>query len=521
MSDNQAVIDLVISKVKSKQEDSEVKANAGRDISERLSQRERFHELLGDDSVETDVINKFLASSEYATFALELSEEDIETTRRVISKHNLIFSPYEPADIVYYLSIAIDLIIQNMEGDGVGFGDKRIIFATHSQYSPHGDISLLAPNVYLVLMGRYLLLDLLSIAYTMGDLVKNCRLEGQSGPFIKHLGSQCYLDMFFRTAHRMQLPYLVSSIAFGEKYRFGTDFSFEDEELKESDDFYLLMVVFLIAHEIGHLRAGHFEKREIPFASKVYRTIFDPDSDQYSFSGANAIYDKLKEYTNTSLDAHCRELDADAFALSSAVDVAVDIAESRYLGYAASQVVLSILSITDRISFYNKHGEDVTNLLDGGDYFTDIALVDVMFPMEKHPWGVTRLVLLSYMMQLLMSYDKSPSADAHQFVSNLGTNISYPFSLISKEVMAISAYIASKPGEFVAMLTRQGLLTRYIKRAGESENGPVIFGWFKKRDPERGLERSDPYELYGMRKLVNDPELKRQWDMLRPYFIQE
>ncbi|SCY54229.1 hypothetical protein [Nitrosospira sp. Nsp13] len=452
---------------------TDVRANSGNDkIRESLECRMKFHRLLSDRNVSPPDVSHYMSlMAENANCSWDtviFKAPMVEWCRKTMLSRNVSFSPYEPPKTVSLLLQALDHLLNNLDSS---FSDLHFILATDMKYRPHGQVQKLGHDTYLIIFGCYLVADMEGLARTYYDLIARARANDVNKPF-----EEIFLDGSIEYAlahslHRLQLPYFLASMFLGEKYRFAHNASptAANNKMKERiDAFHILMIVFLLAHEFGHIRAGHLEGNSSLFSPVAWYLM--EGSEFYALKDLAIDPRIVKNYQDMYFPFHQKEFIADAVACHLTMNVAVDLFHNKWPGLAAVGIVLAAISLFDRMNYLLTRGMDPATRI-GLSRFNRVPFApDLLMPISSHPWGKTRLNVLPISILTKIVPGRSLGSQEYSFITGVLTGAAGAIALTGAEAMAIVSWVIRRSGELVSVLTTKGLLTTHYPE-GTNEKG--------------------------------------------------
>ncbi|MFB9681688.1 tetratricopeptide repeat protein [Streptosporangium vulgare] len=416
---------------------------AAAEVEQGFADRAAFHRALHADDVTAEELAALCGATAGETARL----------RADLEPGTIRFTPAEPASCVIHLSRSFTRVSKLMGLDGT----HEFLFATDYRYRPHASVQQWADSRYLVLMGRYVVQDMWALSLVLAQLVV---VAGRAFPGLEEPWTHpAFPRVLLDTAHTN--PYLHQQIAYGmcamvEGERFRTAIGVDDDETLAPVMFEIARgaMDFLVGHELSHVYRGHLHAAGRPadefpwFAGEAF------DRVRESPGGAAAVETYLRDYW----PAHSLELEADRFAMMSAADTGASVA--RDLRLVGIEFAVSVLSFLDRASYLTEYGDDPAEAVGLREYSRVPGLVDVLLPMETHPWGKTRATAVTSEVQLVYRSLVEPAelrrkALLMQAVGNV-------LSSMSGRALNAIQWINSRPGESLAViLPDDKLLTHY------------------------------------------------------------
>jgi hypothetical protein len=415
----------------------------------------KFHKILLDPKISIEEILDFVQVN-LPVGSIPIHEGLVEIAVEIARRGTFFLTPVEPINTSIYILNAIHLIVENVE---LGKSIDEIFICTDHSYRPHASVQVVEENSYAIILGYYLFMDCYLMSATYYDLIFRAR-DGKNIEFSEVFSSK-YLIPILRTSHHMwQMPCILAGTVLGEKLRCAAIFpeSLLTEKSGYVTQFSMLMHVFIIAHEIGHVFSGHLSLKS---SSMVQREIVVSLLDTY-FSEEPAEEIQKKIYINRYLNRHCEEFQADDFALQQCINTSVDLFGSRLPGIAAAFVVINLISMFDKIFHYATTGQNVTKIV-GITKFNRVPFsVEFRLPRRSHPWGKTRLFMLQHSNYISNHLDcdfNHEKVEINQEIFN--TIAEGAHSVISQcdiEAIKLSNEVLKKDGEIVVSVLSEGIL---------------------------------------------------------------
>jgi hypothetical protein len=442
----------------------------------RQQMRETFHRMLHDPEVTAEEVDKFVRENKDCCFSpdgisLGIGTDNISRIRNFCKTVNIHFPRTEFADIVYFLVQAFESLSQN---SNEAIWKAHFVVATDGEYHPHAHIRKLGDNCYSIVFGIYLLADLAKVAFTFYAILTEFR-SSQCAPegFSEAVGSPGFIKTFNGSLHRRQFPYVLVSLALGERYRYITKFEsalFSQQEARFSV-FYQLTICFLVAHEVAHLINGDLDGKE-PYFSEWMASMFDHASDMcmLKYISRSELASFWKKYGRM----HSREAGADFEAFRITQDIAVDRMGHRAVGVAAASLVLSVIAWVDRARYFIEHRADPARVVGRHLYNRNLGHVDVKLPIASHPWGKTRAALLGYY-GLINAMALEKLMTSFESDRQVGISVMRMFSETVAEALAILVSLSQMPGEFAAMEFDGKVVTTYWPDILSSPERKTVF----------------------------------------------
>lgn len=462
------------------------------EIQQECVSRKRFCHALEDPAISDEDVAKLGSGTGAEGLYQPPDAAAIAELRRNLGACPIMFTQAEPPALATILSQSFWRLRHVAEQ---GCANAKFILASDYTYRPHASIQEMRPELYLILIGRYLLADITSIAHILADLMANTRETDDELPWQKSTFPIKLPEEYDRSPLRWQLPYKLCSSAEGERYRFAIRF-------QGSDDFAQVIATelitgatdFLIGHELGHIIRGHLRDRAtlpngIPWiyqeAFKFLREMLGGDTEEL-----------IAQFTNRCLPHLARELDADALGLLWSAGFGPTGAwDLRLMG---AQLAISTIAFVDRAIYMIKNGRD-PGMLIGLDNYSMPGVVDILLPKTSHPWGKTRATFLCNSLSALYQQDFPPAELKRK--AALMLVVQDVFNIHGAFALQAVHFVNSKPGEYVAMLLPDDKLwTRYFPPTATADGG----------HEDTITEASQFYLDLSGQRLIHDPN-KVKW----------
>jgi tetratricopeptide (TPR) repeat protein len=426
------------------------------EVEQGFTNREAFHRALHADEVTAAELAS-LGESASAGSVGGTTAAEMEQLRRDLARSPIRFTPVEPPSCAVHLSRSFTRVSELM---GL-CKEHEFLFATDYRYRPHASVQQWAENRYLVLMGRYVVMDTWALSLILAQLIV---LAGRAFPDMEKPWThpdfpQALLDTarenpFFHH----QIAYGMCAAVEGERYR--TAIAIANQAHENVDLIPVMFEIasgamdFLVGHELSHVHRGHLHAAGQPAGESPWFAAEAFDRVRESANGADVFETYLRDYW----PAHSLELEADLFAMMSAADIGASVAQDlRLMGI---QFAVSLLSFLDRANYLIEFGYDPAEGTGLREYNQVPGLIDVMFPMATHPWGKTRATAVPSEVQLVYESLVEPTelrrkALLMQAVGTLLASMSGP---------ALNAirWINGRPGESMAIVSPDDkLITQY------------------------------------------------------------
>ncbi|WP_435191210.1 hypothetical protein [Streptomyces sp. bgisy126] len=206
---------------------------------------------------------------------------------------------------------------------------------------------------------------------------------------------------------------------------------------------------FLMAHELSHVVKGHLHHDGTPVSEFPWI-----DSKHFERARSTGLVDT---YLREHWPAHSREMEADLEALvCCAGDGETGAWDLRLMG---AEIVLNLISFTDRASYWMKHGTDPVDVL-GLKGYGALGLLDVQLPLPEHPWGETRVTVANNTLSALYGSYFSPS-ELHR-KRDLLVAVADIFGSMNARALQAVRWASRRPGEYMAITSYNGtMVTHY------------------------------------------------------------
>lgn len=427
--------------------------------------RRKFHEMMLDNSTPVEDIVQFVRSNDEGLGG-PLLEKMIVIACETRRTGRIFFTKSEPIKSTIYILYSLHHILNNTDDLD---NNAKFIIATDSQYRPHAQVTIIDDSCFSILISRYLISDSYIFACSIYDIVFKAR-SSEEMSFLEAFSKPILEKVILESHHRIQLPYALASLFVGEKLRCCAIFDRDTVETKAAYaiHFCTCMIVFILAHELGHIVSKHLEDRSdagaSPFIDIIEDHISNIDIDSHQNRAIHDIY--LKKYA----PAHSKEFAADAVALQITLNVSVDLFENKYPGLAAAFVVICIISTLDKLSFFVRTGHSITDLLDITRFNRVPFAPDLRAPQKSHPWGKTRFYMLqkSFILMNMLNYPKDPKRiqlETEQ-LNSIALGAHSIVNLCDQESFFIISEISVRDGEITAtVLPDYVCLTQHFKDA--------------------------------------------------------
>lgn len=370
------------------------------------------------------------------------NENSINVLRKDLKRFPLNFTNAEPPSVAVLLARAFARVSRFSQAE---MPHAEFILATDLTYRPHASVSEWERDRYLILMGRYLLVDLCRLAHMIAIYVREIRKPDDEAPWLNEDFPHTLLTGLKRSENQWQFPYTLCSAAEGERYRFATMYTEDLFEDRVANEISTGAIDFLVGHEIMHVLANHL--REPPKRNKDIPYFFNPTSDLLSTFFANDSEKRTASYLDDYWPHHQREIMADMAGLEwAAGNGSTGAWDLRLMG---AQLAISTISFIDRVRFLIKHKIDPVIYL-GSDKYAHPGLVDIVFPQPSHPWGKTRETLLGASLSPIYGHLFSEQEILRKtLLMKLVRDI---FHRYNAHALAAIHFVNSKEGEFVALM---------------------------------------------------------------------
>ena len=404
-----------------------------------------FHRLLNDSDVTNREVVEFIdnhphcCSMEYKHG--KIIDKHIKQVRDLQKEWPIEFTKREPADVVMALSTPLYAITKIIGLYPQLRRPQKLIIATSQGYRPHAAITKFSSERYAILMSPNLVTDTGQIANIYCDVLTYLDGVSTRDAFKKSF----FKSAFDKTFHKDILPYVLASIALGEKYRFSGLFKHASTHPALFSSFRDLMLSFFIAHELSHLFEDHFESNlSGDWTLQVYKHFYSTFSNIYKDAG---IPDELVEaYFDRYGLKHSREFSADSWAIEVTRLVGKEFYDDDFIGLAASMVALSLLAWMDRATYYVQNHIDPLSI-NGIEIHNKVpSSLDIYLPRESHPWGKSRLNLSNTFYTQRFTQEEYNRLNLYEF-GDLINEIVFPFYDGAANALYVLDFANNFPGE--------------------------------------------------------------------------
>jgi hypothetical protein len=415
------------------------------EIEQNFRALEGFHQAMEDDNVTAEglaTIAELLSGPEFAP----PGAEQLATLRQDLARYPIRFTPAELPAVAVYLARSFARVSRSAFP-----GDARheFLFATDYRYRPHASVQQWAQDRYLILMGRFVLIDAISISMVLGRLICKAgeRFPGVAQPWAHPEFSQALLAtaQADQLLHQ-QIAYGMCCAAEGERYRLG--FYFDDDPAQSAILGHVTSEVaagvldFLVGHELTHVARGHLQAAGRPARGSPWYASVTFDQIRLLPGGSSLIEKYLHQYW----PAHSLELEADLYAVAwAAADGHGGAGDLRLMG---AQFATSLISFLDRANYLLRFGRDAAEEVGLREYNRLPGLIDVLLPMPTHPWGKTRAFAVIDAVQIIYEDLFDPAEIRrkallmHAVASLVGT--------VSGQALRVIHWVNQQPGEYMA-----------------------------------------------------------------------
>lgn len=333
---------------------------------------------------------------------------------------------------------------------------SAFLLATDNRYRPHASVQQWAQDRYLILMGRYVLLDTSILSRVLARLIveAGARSPGMAEPWAHPDFPPALLEVARANQWlHQQIAYGLCAAAEGERYRLAfienTDPAQGVITEQVSNEIAAGALDFLIGHELSHVAQGHLQAGGRPAGESPWY--------------ASAVLDRVRpaeiveEYLRRYWPVHSLESEADLDAvLWAAGDGETGAWDLRLMG---AQLAITVISFLDRANHLLKFGRDPVDVVGLRNYGLP-GLIDLVLPMPTHPWGKTRATAVNSAVPLLYR-DFFDSAELRR-KTHLMRAVADVFGTMGVQALQAIRWISRQPGEYVAMVLPDGrLLTMY------------------------------------------------------------
>jgi hypothetical protein len=348
------------------------------DIAEGFAGRLAFYQDLNEGTASLDDLAERAGELSQPAFG-EITVPQLMQLRENLSDYQIAFTPAEVPASAVILTEAYARVSQNFFPS---IARRRFLLATDMRYRPHASVMQGEERgQYLVLMGRYVLLDTAGIAIILAALVLSAADQdpGADLPWSAPGFPQALTEAADGDSDiQQQIAYALCGAAEGERYRLAFRYDSPERiaELRAvQEEITAGALDFLVGHELTHVTRGHADTRKPAASGPPW---FAPAFDDWQPAGIPGQY--LADFW----PAHSRETEADFHALWCAAGHRAS--ELRLMG---AQLAITVISFLDRASYLLQHGCDPADVTGARNYATP-GFLDIALPMPDHPWGQTR-----------------------------------------------------------------------------------------------------------------------------------
>ena len=412
--------------------------------------------MLYDKEIEPDELCRYIERHR-DSYRLFLTANMVYDACEIARQGSVFLSKCEPITTSIILLASLKHILNNYIHVNERFS---LIVATDSRYRPHGRVERIAENCYLIVVGRYLVIDSFLISTTIYDSIFALRKERETD-FLQAFSSDLLAKTMMSSYHKYQFPFILSGIYMGENIRCAGIFDSENR-LKYGSyctSLALCMISFIFGHEIGHIFNDDLNPNKTQREHNIYKTMLVNQIDSNESDFYNENKEQIKWYISEYADIHGCECDADLRGLQISMDVAVDLFQNKLVGLAASFLTLKLMSLFDKLHFFFINRKNINDIVSLEDFNRVLFSADIRVPFSSHPWGKTRLSLLPTLYLLMWETANGRTAEERAHENNAVRKIFQGahsiVDVFEQEVTNIISEAILREGEFSVMLSQE------------------------------------------------------------------
>jgi hypothetical protein len=414
------------------------------EIEQRFDGLEVFYRMIGDDNVPADVLAVIAEPLSGPPFG-PLGVEELAVLSQDLAVYPIRFTPAELPATAAYLARSFARVSRFVYPADA---KHEFLFATDYRYRPHASVQQWAQDRYLVLMGRFVLIDLLSLAMVLGRLIikASARFRRLEQPWAHSKFPQALLAAAkANPLLHQQIAYGMCCAAEGERYRLG--FQFDDPPAQAAiirqvtGEVAAGLLDFLVGHELSHVGLGHLQTAGRPSGAPPWYASKTFDQIRSLRGGPSAVEEYLRRHWPT----HRLEIEADLAAVAWAAKPGEAGADLRLMG---TQFAVSLISFLDRANYLMKFGRDAAEAVGLREYNSLPGLIDVALPMPTPPWGKTRAFAVNNGVQKLYE-DLIDPVEIRRKVE-LMRAVASLVGTVSGQALRVIHWISQGPGEYMA-----------------------------------------------------------------------
>jgi len=386
----------LVAEVLRKLEKRQCLSGIGYQDDDRNQRIRKIHQLLRDPEVDSaTVLNEISSNRDIAAVTPPLEERHIKTAKDAIRDYNIYLSSIEPIHSAVLLLNAFWYLGKNADYIKA---DYVYVIGTNNLPRVSARITDKGSNVFLVQMSYHLVADAygVSVAYHNVTPLSVGRWKNDLSQFF---GAADIFRGMAHPANYHSFSYVLAGFAVGERLRGAVQpTQFTSQQTNSVFGFSVCLVSFLLAHEFLHgyqFEQGEgremLEQTELVLISLINNRWPDHIIEEPS------NLELIIKYKDQYLASHANEVLADFMSLMATMNVAVDFLGSKYLGIAASLMMLSIVNYINKQQYLLDHDIDVVEKLGSELWSRTILAPDVFCPLPNHPWGISRMYVLHYM----------------------------------------------------------------------------------------------------------------------------
>jgi hypothetical protein len=414
--------------------------------------RERFYSALSSAETSDDELVTLAAETGDGFFSPP-SHDVVAELKDRLARFPIQFTRAEPPSVASLLSTSFSRVSRFFQYE---LTNASFILATDCIYRPHASVQEWAQDNYLVVMSRYLLVDLPMLANIIAQFICEVSKPNDVSPWLDPNFPVTLLEGIEHSSNRWHLAYALCAAAEGERYRMAYTMSDDPRCEHIVQEIRAGAIDFLLAHEIAHVAFGHL--RGFPDKpSEIFPFFHEFLEVARRIGGADG--QRLVDNFTKRWPSYERELNADTMALlCTGGDGPTGAWDLRLIG---AQLMISTISFLDRAKFLIAHGKD-PGMLIGLDRYMLPGYVDLALPRPGHPWGKTRShwITNEALFRLYSSYFSKRELRRKGRLISVVSDI---LTLSTACALEVVRYVNSTPGEFVVIpLPRNKLITQHF-----------------------------------------------------------